>query len=597
LSRVPAAALLVLLGLPLLAQAPPPAPAGQGVQVETGIRVPMRDGAALVCDVYRPAAAGRFPVLLTRTPYNRKDAASGTALAAHGYVVVLQDVRGRFDSEGEFDPFRHEADDGYDTVEWAAALPYSDGRVGMFGGSYVGATQMLAASAGPPHLVGIFPYVTASEYYEGWTYQGGALMQWFAESWTSGLAVDTVGRRTAARARPRQWAEQLPVDEYPIAALPAAADAAPYFRDWVEHETDDEYWRAVRVSDHYAKMNVRALHIGGWHDIFSGGSIRNFIGMQKQAPTAEARTGQRLMVGPWAHAATSPEGTIGGVTFGPQAVLDMNRTIVEWYDHVMKGARNRFASAAPVTIFVMGDNAWRDEAEFPLARTRHTRYYLHAGTGARSIAGDGSLSTEVPGTEPPDRFEYDPASPVRTIGGRICCSAAGGYAPGPFDQAPNEARSDVLVYSTPPLPQDVEVTGFITMELYAATSASDTDFTAMLVDVDERGGARYLADGIIRARFRETTSKAVPVVPGAIHQYTIDLWATSNVFKAGHRIRLYVSSSNFPRFNRNLNTGEPTLGGTRMVRAAQTIYHDAAHPSAVVLPVIPKAGPAPRPGG
>ncbi len=587
-----AAILAVLAGLPLLAQAPPSNPGSHAVQVETGVRVPMRDGVALACDVYRPAAPGRFPVLLTRTPYNRDDPASGVFLASHGYVVVLQDVRGRFDSEGEFDPFRHEAEDGYDTVEWAAALPYSDGRVGMFGGSYVGATQMLAASAAPPHLVGIFPYVTASEYYDGWTYLGGALMQWFAESWTSGLAVDTVTRKTAALARPRQWAEQLPVDEYRVAALPTAVEAAPYFRDWVEHETDDEYWQAVRVSDRYGKMNVRALHVGGWHDIFSGGSIRNFIGMQKQAPTEEARKGQRLMMGPWAHAATSPEGTIGGVTFGPQAVLDMNRTSVEWYDHVMKGAQNQFASEAPVRIFVMGDNAWRDESEFPLARTQYTRYYLHAGKGAGSIAGDGSLSTAPPKAEPPDRFEYDPASPVRTIGGRICCGAAGGYAPGPFDQGPNEKRSDVLVYSTPPLAQDVEVTGFITMELHAGTSAADTDFTAMMVDVDETGFARYLADGIIRARFRESRAKTAPVVPGQVYKYEIDLWATSNVFKAGHRIRLYLSSSNFPRFNRNLNTGERTPGGTKMVRAAQTIYHDAARPSAIVLPIIPRGGAA-----
>ncbi|MBP1636350.1 MAG: hydrolase, CocE/NonD family [Acidobacteria bacterium] len=504
-SRVPqsAALLFLLIGLPLLAQGPQPAPGPQAVQAETGVRVPMRDGVALVCDVYRPAAPGRFPVLLTRTPYNRKDAQTGTFLASHGYVVVMQDTRGRFDSEGEFDPFRHEADDGYDTVEWAAAQPYADGRVGMFGGSYVGATQMLAASAAPPHLVAIFPYVTASEYYEGWTYEGGAFMQWFAQSWTSGLVTDTIGRKTASLARPRQWAEQLPVGEYRIAAFPAPAETAPYYRDWVEHDTDDDYWAAVRVSDRYGRMNVKALHIGGWHDIFSGGSIRNFIGMQKQAPSEEARRGQRLVMGPWAHAATSPEGRIGGVTFGTQAVIDMNATILDWYDHVMKGAKNHFASDSPVKIFVMGDNEWRDEREFPLARARETRYYLHAARGAASAAGDGSLSvTAPPKAEPPDRYEYDPASPVRTIGGRLCCSAVGGYAPGPFDQSPNESRRDVLVYSTPPLGEDVEVTGFITVELYAATSATDTDFTAMLVDVDPSGFARYLADGIVQVRDR-----------------------------------------------------------------------------------------------
>ena len=555
------------------------------VNVQTNVRVKMRDGVSLVADIYRPKIEGRLPVLLTRTPYNRKDPATGMYLAARGYVVILQDTRGRFDSEGEFYPFRNEADDGYDTIEWAASLPYADGRVGMFGGSYVGATQMLAAASNPPHLVGIFPYVTAMEYYEGWTYEGGALMQWFASSWTSGLTEDTVRRKTAALNRSSQWVEQLPADDYRLFNAPTAAEVAPYFRDWVEHETDDDYWRKIRVSDFYNKMNVKALHAGGWHDIFSGGSIRNFMRLQKEAPTREARDGQRLLMGPWAHAATSPEGKIGDVTFGSQAVLDMNATIVKWYDFAIKGQQNEFATAAPVKIFVMGDNVWRAEKEFPLARTSYTKYYLHASKGAQSVSGDGLLSTASPQKERADTYDYDPASPVRTIGGRLCC---GGLPPGPFDQSPNESRSDVLVYSTPPLDRDVEVTGFITVDLYAATSAADTDFTAMIVDVDAKGYARYLGDGVIRARFRNSREKPEPIEPGKIYKYAIDLWATSNVFKAGHRIRVYVSSSNFPRFNRNLNTGEKTFGGTRMVKARQTIYHDIEHPSAIVLPVIPR---------
>jgi uncharacterized protein len=555
------------------------------VNVQTNVRVKMRDGVSLVADIYRPKIEGRLPVLLTRTPYNRKDPETGMYLASRGYVVILQDTRGRFDSEGEFYPFRNEADDGYDTIEWAASLPYADGRVGMFGGSYVGATQMLAASSNPPHLVGIFPYVTAMEYYEGWTYEGGALMQWFASSWTSGLTEDTVRRKTAALNRSSQWVEQLPADDYRLFNAPTAAEVAPYFRDWVEHETDDDYWRKIRVSDFYNKMNVKALHAGGWHDIFSGGSIRNFMRLQKEAPTREARDGQRLLMGPWAHAATSPEGKIGDVTFGSQAVLDMNATIVKWYDFAIKGQQNEFATAAPVKIFVMGDNVWRAEKEFPLARTSYTKYYLHASKGAQSVSGDGLLSTASPQKERADTYDYDPASPVRTIGGRLCC---GGLPPGPFDQSPNESRSDVLVYSTPPLDRDVEVTGFITVDLYAATSAADTDFTAMIVDVDAKGYARYLGDGVIRARFRNSREKPEPIEPGKIYKYAIDLWATSNVFKAGHRIRVYVSSSNFPRFNRNLNTGEKTFGGTRMVKARQTIYHDIEHPSAIVLPVIPR---------
>ncbi len=557
------------------------------VVVEQGLRAKMRDGVSLVADVYHPKAPGKFPVLLERTPYNRKDAATGNFLASHGYVVVLQDTRGRFDSEGEFYPFRYESLDGYDTVEWAASLEYSNGNVGMFGGSYVGATQMLASISHPPHLSAIFPYVTASEYYEGWTYQHGALMQWFASSWTTGLVEDTLRRKASALSRPTEWVAQLPVDSYRLLALPEVAALAPYFRDWVEHERQDGYWRAFKVSDHYGETAVKALHAGGWHDLFLKGSIENYLGMRKSASKAEARDGQRLLLGPWAHAATSPEGKIGDVTFGKAAVLNMNATILEWFDYALKGARNEYATGAPVRIFVMGDNVWRSEQEFPLARTRPTKYFLESGGSANTAAGDGSLSVDMPKTSKPDTFEYDPANPVPTIGGRLCCGQ--GVPPGPFDQRPNESRRDVLVFSTPALKQDVESTGFIGVELYAASSTVDTDFTALLADVDPSGYARFLTDGIVRARYRDSTEKAEPIEAGKIYRYTIDLWATSNVFKAGHRIRLYITSSNFPRFNRNLNTGEKIAGSTRAVVARQTIYHDAEHPSALLLPVIPPA--------
>jgi putative CocE/NonD family hydrolase len=579
---------LVLAALlaPILLGAETPTPLGPfPVRAEAGVKVPMRDGVALVADVYRPEAAGRYPVLLQRTPYNRHHPEKGVLLASHGYVVVYQDTRGRFDSEGEFYPFRNEAQDGYDTVEWAAALPYADGKVGMFGGSYVGATQMLAATARPPHLVAIQPTVTASEYYEGWTYQGGAPMQWFASSWASGLAVDTLRRKADPKAHPRDWVEALPPDQYRLLEMPPLADLAPYFQDWLRHETADDYWRAVRVSDHYGEMTVKALHRAGWHDIFSTGSIRNYLGMRAGAATPEARAGQRLMVGPWAHWDTSPEGKVGEVVFGKAAVVDDDRLLLEWSDYSLKGKANDYATGAPVRIFVMGDNAWRDEQEFPPARARSVRYYLHSVKGARTAAGDGVLSTAPPRREPADRFTYDPADPARTLGGRLCCGAT--YLPGPADQRANELRGDVLVYSTPPLERPVEVTGFITAEIQAESSAVDTDFTAMLVDVDPSGFARYLADGILRARYRRGTERAEPLQHGRIETYSIDLGATSNVFKAGHRIRLYVSSSNFPRFGRNLNTGEPIAAATRMLKADQTVYHDREHSSVLVLPVVP----------
>jgi putative CocE/NonD family hydrolase len=556
------------------------------VTVEQAVQVPMRDGVALVADVFRPDEPGRFPVLLQRTPYNRANPELGVLLASHGYVVVLQDTRGRYASEGEFYPFRHEARDGYDTVEWAAALPQGNGQVGMFGGSYVGATQMLAASAVPPHLVAIFPYVTASEYYEGWTYQSGAFMQWFTSTWASGLAQDTARREAADPARMSDWITTLPIERFPLLEVPPAARLASYYREWVQHETNDDYWRSVRVSDHFPEMKVKALHGGGWHDLFLEGSIENFRGLRAKAATPEARQGQRLLLGPWCHGPTSPEGRIGDVVFGKDAVLDTDATILAWFDYALKGEQNEYATGAPVRLFVMGKNEWRDEQEFPLERTRHARFYLRSAASANTAAGDGVLSAGAPGPEPPSLFTYDPADPVRTIGGRLCCGPA--THPGPYDQRPNESRRDVLVFTTPPLAEDLEVTGYVRLELFASSSAVDTDFTALLADVEPSGYARFLTDGIVRGRYRNGTDHAELLEAGRTYRYDVDLWATSNVFLAGHRVRLYVSSSNFPRFDRNLNTGEPILGATRMVPARQTVFHDAEHPSALVLPVIPR---------
>lgn len=298
------------------------------------------------------------------------------------------------------------------------------------------------------------------------------------------------------------------------------------------------------------------------------------------------RAGQRLLIGPWAHTPTSAEGKVGDVVFGKSAVLDMPGTALKWFDYTLKGLQNEYAGAAPVRIFIMGENVWRDEQEFPLARTRYTKYHLHSARGANGPTSDGGLSLTAPGSERPDQFEYDPKNPVPTIGGRLCCGAA--VPPGPFDQRANESRADVLIFSTPPLERDLEVTGFVSLEVYASTSAVDTDFTALLADVDQSGYARFLTDGVVRARYRNGTERPEEVVPGKVYKYTIDLWATSNVFKKGHRLRLYISSSNFPRFNRNPNTGEPMLGASHMVDARQTIYHDRKYSSSLTLPVIPR---------
>ena len=557
------------------------------VAIEQSVKVKMRDGVFLAADIYRPVSDQKFPVLLERTPYNRAgEAAMANTLASHGYIVVSQDTRGRYESGGDFYPFRDESADGSDTVEWAAQLDGSNTKVGMFGGSYVGATQMLAAMAVPPHLVAIFPYVTASEYYDGWTYQSGALMQWFSSSWTSILAADTLHRQAQANQSPRQWVQDLPLEQYPILKTPPPLTLAPYFRDWLTHERDDAFWQRWRVSDHYGEMTVMGLHAGGWHDLFLKGSIKNFTGLQKEARTAAARAGQRLIIGPWAHTPTSREGKIGDVVFGKSAVMDLTATALRWFDYSLKGINNEYSNAAPVRLFIMGDNVWRDEQEFPLARTRYTKYYLDSRSHANGINSDGELTEALPTVERKDEFDYDPMKPVPTIGGRLCCGMA--LPPGPADQRPNESRSDVLIFSTQRLDKDVEATGFVSVELYASTSAIDTDFTALLVDVEPNGYARFLTDGIVRARYRNGTAHPTEVIPGKVYKYTIDLWATGNVFKAGHRIRLYISSSNFPRFNRNLNTGEPLTASSRSVVAHQKIYHDRDHPSSLILPVIPR---------
>ena len=559
------------------------------VTIDRNVPVKMRDGVILRADIYRPKADGKFPVLLERTPYNKQGGDFGLRGAAHGYVVIIQDVRGRYSSEGEWYPFRNESDDGYDTVEWAAALPYSNGKVGMYGGSYVGATQMLAAIAHPPHLAGICPEVTASNYHDGWTYQGGAFEQWFNESWTSGLAQDTMQRTIQKSTNAQNGVWKLPLSAYPLFVPdPAAADStaalAPYFLDWLAHPSYDEYWKKWSIEEHFLDINVPSLTIAAWYDIFLGGSLRNYIGLKAHAATEAARRGQRLLIMIGGHAGSGRK--IGDVDFGPSANLDVDDLILPWYDYLLKGVQNEFATGKPVKIFIMGNNQWREEDDWPLARAVSTKYFLHSSGKANSLRGDGNLSTAAPRTENADQFVYDPANPASTIGGPLCCDSAH-LAPGPRDQRPVEARNDVLVYSTPPLDRDLEVTGPVRVELFAKSSAVDTDFTGKLVDVSPDGFAQNLTEGILRARYRTSQEKPEFMNPGQIYQLELDLWATSNVFRKGHILRLEISSSNFPRFDRNLNSGSDIAHGQDFVSATNTIYHDGQHPSALMLPIVP----------
>ena len=562
------------------------------VVIERGVAMKTRDGVTLRADIYRPAGDGQFPVLLQRTPYDKSNAGEfGRRAAARGYMVVVQDVRGRYTSDGEWYTFRHEGEDGYDTIEWAAALPHSNGKVGMFGGSYVGATQMLAAVTHPPHLAGICPVVTASNYHENWTYQGGAFEQWFNESWTSGLAQDTFNREIRNDTNAMAGSRILPLSQYPVFNMDGAKQGAeltrglaPYFLDWLAHPLYDSYWKQWAIEEQYESIQVPALTVAAWYDIFQGGSLRNYMGLKAHAGNEAARAGQRLLVTIGGHAGGGRK--IGAVDFGEAAEeYDENSITLEWYDYLLQGKQNRFATGKPVRIFVMGENKWRDEEAWPLERARETRYFLHSAGKANSAAGDGGLSTGPAHNEDADKYVYDPANPVPTTGGPLCCDPV--HLPaGPRDQTEVESRPDVLVYSTPALTEDTEVTGPVTLDLFAASSAVDTDFTAKLVDVGPDGFARNLTEGILRARFRESRSEAKLLDPGKVYEYKIDLWSTSNVFLKGHRIRVEVSSSNFPRFDRNLNTGKDAASSAEFVKATNTVYPDSAHPSALILPVV-----------
>jgi putative CocE/NonD family hydrolase len=579
------------------------------MSVERDVPVELRDGTLLYADVYRPAGNGRYPVLLQRTPYDKQlynlamlqmDALRAVS---RGYCVVMQDVRGRYRSEGEFHPFHQEIEDGYDTVEWCAAQSWSDGNVGMYGGSYVGAVQWLAALAQPPALKCIVPTFTASDYYEGWTYQGGAFHWGFMVGWVLPYLVsEGLIRRKADLDDFDAWYGRLAdlVDNMqetfrilPLGELPVAKEFAPYFVQWLSHSSRDEFWQAVSIEDQHARVQIPSLNIGGWYDIFLQGTLRNFMGMRERGGTPSAREGTRLLMGYWTHTNVADH-VAGTYDFGIRSSqnispirYDLNGEILRFFDLWLKGIDEGFADEPPVKLFVMGENVWRGENEWPLARTQYTHYYLHSKGRANSRRGDGWLSEDEPGEERPDIYLYDPNDPAPTCGGQLCC-----YGPalpaGAMDQSAIEMRRDVLIFSTPPLEQDLEVTGPIVLYLWASSSAPDTDFTAKLVDLSPCGYARNLTDGIIRARYREGTGKAILLTPKEVCRYRIDLGATSNLFRRGHCLLVEVSSSNFPRFDRNLNTGNELGVDREWEPAIQTIFHDRERPSHLLLPVIPR---------
>lgn len=553
------------------------------VSTRLDVRVPMTDGSELATNLFLPACrtracdGGPWPVVLERTPYGRGTAEHplGRFLAERGYVYVVQDVRGNDDSDGDFEPIRRERDDGYDTQAWIAQQPWCDGRIATTGGSYMGITQWQPAVRAHPAVQSMCTLVTGANAYD-LAFTDGALNLELAALWayqeTEPPGFDPSTRDNLAALR------TLPLARLDIAG---AGRAIPFWQEWLRHPTRDDFWRSM-AADRYEQIDVPVFHIGGWYDVFAVDVVTDYAGMVSRAPSPETRQAQRLLMGPWRHGNWSnADGRIGQVDFGPHSWPDLPQLMLDWYDRTLKGLDT--GQAAPVRLFVMGENVWRDEQEWPLARTRTTDYWLISGAGANTRHGDGALVLSQPDAAATDTFTYDPADPVPTVGGQLLNIEAGA-----FDQRDVEERPDVLVYTTPVLTDAVEVTGPIRLILYAASDAPSTDFTAKLVDVHPTGFAQNLTAGVLRTTYRQSDTAPTPTEPGRITRYEIDVGVTSNLFHAGHRIRLEVSSSNFPRWDRNPNTGQPFGQSADLAVARQTVHLGGERASRLVLPIIPR---------
>lgn len=579
------------------------------IVIQQNIQVAMRDGVILTTDVYRPLTGDPLPAILIRTPYTKELSAfllliapSPLRLAQAGYVVVVQDCRGCGGSEGMFNPFYQEARDGSDTIAWITGQPWSNGTVGMAGSSYLGAVQWLTATANPTALLALAPAITTANYYQPWTYQGGAFQLGFCLYWTLGsFAVPELQYRVTHRlAKLTELSTALhalaAIEQLywrrPLLNLPELQQLTPFYFDWLAHPDFDDYWQAIAPAAAYHQLQAPALIIGGWFDPFLGGTLASYLGLKNHAGNEAARR-PALLIGPWSHGIW--HGVFAERNFGLLAstdAIDVTGAQLRWFDYWLKGEENGAINDPPVKIFVMGHDQWREEEDWPLPNTRYDRYYLHSDGYANTLHGNGILSTAHPDNEPPDQYTYDPQHPAPTRGGAtLLPGEQAGNNAGPRDQRTVEERDDVLVYTTAPFEHDVEVIGPVELVLYAASSARDTDFTGKLVDVYPDGRALLLTDGILRARYRYSFSHMEMLTPGTIYELHIDLVATANVFQVGHRIRLEVSSSNFPRFDRNSNTGGIIAQETEAdsVIAINQIFHDTAHPSYLSLPIIDRA--------
>lgn len=576
-------------------------------EVDFNVDVQMRDGVDLATDVYQPEGEGPHPTLVHRVAYDKADAVvTGGVMfnpleaVKNGYAVVIQDIRGRYESEGGWYPIRNESEDGYDTVEWAADQPWSNGRVGIYGSSYMGITTWQTVAADPPHLEAAMPYISGTDYHDGGIYTGGALELGFSTWWLIfNLAFDSLSRldlpeeeaQDAKRALVRAtMAPDEVVETLPLTDIEAFdRGVAPYWYEWLENPSYGEYWEETDVNAQAENISVPILHVAGWYDQHLVGHLDIFERIKEDASEV-ARENQHFIAGPWTHEqyVSATPTKAGDKELGVSAPAGrhfISDRAFEWFDHWLKQGGADELDMPTVSYFVINDDRWREAPDWPPDHAP-TEYYLHSDGNANTRHGDGRLSRQRPGSEPRDSYEFDPLDPVPTEGGRVIMPNLA--TDGMQDQSDIEEREDVLVYTSPRLTSNLTVAGPVDVTLYAASSAPDTDFTAKLVDAPPDGYCGNVAEGIIRGRYRNGRREPEFMDDEDVHEFPIDLWATGYTFERGHRIRLEISSSNFPRFDRNPNTTQNPANATEadMQSATQNVVHTDEYPSHITLPVL-----------
>lgn len=545
--------------------------------VEYDVPIPMRDGVRLSADIYRPRDSSvRAPALLELTPYNNnsdRTMEEAWHFVRRGYAYVLADVRGRYDSEGEFLPFRADGRDGSDVMDWIAAQPWSNGRVATMGGSYSGMNQWLIAKEANPHHVAIVSYVAPADAFHDLVRYNGVPKLDLVFTWMMGMD----GRVNQSRAG---WDWGAAMRHLPLNTMDAAVGRdVPNWRAWMENDRLNDYWEPVQMRGSYERFDIPSFNVTGWFDGQLRGAVQNYTGAVQSGRASD----HMLVIGPWLHGVNRTR-RIGERDYGPEAIIDLDGLRDAWLDRRMLG------SAGPelpnVLYFLPVRNEWRQAEAWPVPDTRFTSYYLDSGGRANTLLGDGRLRTDGPGRGRADGFTYDPANPVPTVSSRTS-GARGGLPQGSVDNRAVETRQDVLVYTSDVLAEGMEVTGPVKAVIYFSTDVPDTDITVKLLDVYPDGRAHNISHGIARARYRNSYAQPELLEAGKVYGLEVELFPTSNYFEAGHRIRIEVSSSDFPNFARNLNTAESSDTGTRMQVAHTKIHHSREYPSHIVLPVVP----------